>query len=424
MLTRNPACSRIALFATLCLSHAANARQSADELLSEGRFAEARDAYRVLSRSDPGGAAALVRLAQLALMAGEPERAMVLTETPQPEAGDEQRRLVFRQRAIERLHRFAEAAEIAEARGRDARAAQLRSFGESEPYRIEMNGDRVEVPFVRTDPLPVVALTIGGTREINCIIDTGGDELILDPELADEFGLPRFGSKEGMFAGGKRAQVEYSSLDRVGLGGATVHDIPVSLLPSKGMGRIFGGLEISGVLGTTLLSKFRATIDYAGGRLVLERRGTERERTDGETVVPMWLGASHLVLAKGNAGAPEDAGPFVWFIDTGLAANGFLAGETVLERLGIDLEGKPSFQGAGGGGPVTVTPFVTPSLSVGSFRRENVPSLFGAFPEELDDALGFPIHGIVSHAFFRTGALTLDFDAMELIITPGGLGAE
>ena len=90
-----------------------------------------------------------------------------------------------------------------------------------------------------------------------------------------------------------------------------------------------------------------------------------------------------------------------------------------LQAAGIDLNGRPSFQGMGGGGPVTVTPFDVHALSLGDARQENITGMYGGRPPETEYRHGFRIGGVISHAFFRPCALTFDFDGMRMYLDPG-----
>jgi hypothetical protein len=182
------------------------------------------------------------------------------------------------------------------------------------------------------------------------------------------------------------------------------------------------GKRIDGVIGTVLLYHFVSTLDYPNGELILRRKTKEvREKMDalaqspGVHAIPFWMAETHFMAAWGQV---NDAEPCLFFPDTGLAGGGFLCPESTIKAAGIDLTGLPSFQGMGGGGPVTVTPFTVEELSLGSAKQSNVPSFFGAFPDEAEYSRGFRIGGIISHAFFKPYALTFDFERMRLLLKP------
>ncbi|MHC4696859.1 MAG: hypothetical protein ACYTFA_08965 [Planctomycetota bacterium] len=140
-------------------------------------------------------------------------------------------------------------------------------------------------------------------------------------------------------------------------------------------------------------------------------------RRHGSVVVlrNMVPAGTHFMAAWGQA---NDAEPCLFFPDTGLAGGGFRCPESTIKAAGIDLTGLPAFQGMGGGRPVTVTPFTVKELSLGGAKQSDVPSFFGAFPEEIEYSRGFRIGGIISHVFFRPYALTFDFERMHLLLKP------
>ncbi len=73
-------------------------------------------------------------------------------------------------------------------RHRILRDAQDRktAFG-PERYRFTLDHP-VAIKFDRTDPLPILTATIG-TREVKFLLDTGGPNIIISPQLAEELGL-------------------------------------------------------------------------------------------------------------------------------------------------------------------------------------------------------------------------------------------
>jgi len=82
-------------------------------------------------------------------------------------------------------------------------------------------------------------------------------------------------------------------------------------LHSKFIGRdeVTKGIEISGFIGTLLLYHILPTIDYPAGQLVRRRKSgpalAEFEATaerEGQTGVPFWLAADHLMVTWARAG--------------------------------------------------------------------------------------------------------------------------
>jgi len=203
-------------------------------------------------------------------------------------------------------------------------------------------------------------------------------------------------------------------VDSVGLGEFTVTMVPISILPTKRFAAISMGRPVAGVLGTTLLSRFRSTLDYPGGALILERRGTKPAPAPGSSEVPIWLVGDHYILAPGSLGK---SGSLLWFIDTGLAGAAFTAPQSTLTEAGIALKDTASFSGVGGGGSVKVIPFRVDELRLGNIEQSGLMAFLGPFPASLEKSFGPRIAGIVSHAFLRSYRVTFDFDRMRMTLT-------
>ncbi len=79
--------------------------------------------------------------------------------------------------------------------------AQLESFRDEDPYKFERDaGESTRLPFIKSDPLPVVNVRVNGGPDVAVFIDTGGSELLLDSEFARELNVKPMGSVEGTFS--------------------------------------------------------------------------------------------------------------------------------------------------------------------------------------------------------------------------------
>lgn len=313
-----------------------------------------------------------------------------------------------------RQDRFAQAAVLLASIGQKAKAAKLASFGDRPPYRSQgpdATAPRTTVPFVQTDPLPVVRVRVNGSEPAAFIIDTGASEILIDTEWAAEIGVQSLGLSRGRFGGDRRASVGHGRAESVQLGELVLHDVPVQLLDTTPFSAVAPGEEIRGVLGTVLFYHFLTTIDYPAGHLRLEPRRPD-EGDDGIRI-PFWLGGDHYIVALGRA---NDADPLLFFVDTGLAGLAFTCPQTTIMQASIELIPEAAGQGVGGGGSVPVVPFMLETLSLGEVERHNLPGVFGAFPESLEHGAGFRIGGLISHGFLRPWAVTFDFDSMQLVL--------
>lgn len=302
---------------------------------------------------------------------------------------------------------FAQASTWFRAADKAQKADMTALFGARVPYARDM-AQAIELPFVHTDPLPMIVATIAD-ENINLVIDTGAAELTLSPEVAARAGVElALSQAQGTFAGGKQAPVSAGRLPAISLGGVLIRDIPVQVLDTSKFSAAANGLTVHGVVGTTFLRQFRSTLDYRQGELLLRPRKSEGNRSG----TPFWMLGDHYIVAAGRVNNALG----LYFIDTGAAGMGLALPAKTLEEAHIVTDASKSTTGVGGGGNISITPFVASSVRLGDDSATNVPGVAGAFPAVLETVFGVRLHGLISHAYFRQSALTFDFDSMRLIM--------
>ena len=269
----------------------------------------------------------------------------------------------------------------------------------------------VRVPFVQTDPLPMLQVRIGA-RAAYFLIDTGAPDIVLDAAFAKELNLKIQSAGVGVFAGGRRAPVQSTMVPSITLGALKIANVPARLLPTRQFLR--GPKRIDGVIGTGLLAHFISTLDYVHGALILRSLATQDlnlpPASFGATE-PMWLVGDHFIFARGKI---NDAPEALFNIDTGLAGGGVQATKAEIDAAHIVLDEAHASSGMGGGGMVKFIPFKA-VVGIGDARVTDVPGIytpegdqFGIFP--------FAVAGTISHGFFRHFVVTFDFTKMQLIV--------
>ena len=237
--------------------------ESARALLVAGEFARAEEAYERIVEMDAADPEALVALGTLALYGNRFEEAEDFLSRATRVAQDPSEALRALAECHYRQDDFENAARLARQAGEELRAAQLNSFAGQTPNRVVAEVEMTRLPFVATDPLPLVRLSVNGSESL-FLIDTGGGELILSAAFAQLVGAEIVGSSEGLFAGGQRLETQSGRVSSVGLGAFELRDVPVNVNP---------GIEgVAGILGTIPLYHFFATLDYVNGALVLRRK--------------------------------------------------------------------------------------------------------------------------------------------------------
>ncbi len=294
---------------------------------------------------------------------------------------------------------------------------QLEDFASTKPYQLQGAGEITRLKFVKSEPLPVVNVRINGGKEVTFFIDTGGSELLLDTDFARELGIKKLGAVQGTFSGGQHAEVQSGRIESLTLGDWTVRNLPVAMLGLRQLSEGFGVKELDGCLGTLVLNRFLATLDFPHGELVLRKRSAKNlkafQAQSGKSVsVPFYVAGAHFMIAMGQV---ESNPPAMLFIDTGLAGAGVKLAESAIKQGGIKLEEDKASEGAGGGGNLRIVPYVVKELSLGAVKEQNVAGLYdGPFPWE--HAYGFYLSGMVGHDFFKPYAVTFDFDGMKVYL--------
>jgi len=414
----------------------------ADTAYIEGRFSEAEQLYREVVAAEPDNARALELLGVIALWRNDftnaenyfnsahHHKSWPLRHWPLNIHSNIHWAILYARagrysQAAATLNKAAGPLPFGPFRELKIRAQQLELFAESPPYQFNKVTETT-IPFVITDPLPVVQIAVNGGDTVNVFIDTGGEHLILDKEYATGIGAVIAGEVPGEYAGGKKGLTGYGKVEQVELGDIMIRNLPVNTLDLRPTAQtVFSGMDIKGVIGTGLLAQFLATIDYAKQQLVLRSPTQSAHTADAAPGTnaqhyrfPMWLVETHFIFAEGSVNHLE---PALMFIDTGLADAGFLASKAILSEAAVAVDWSKAAMGAGGGGMTKGAPVSIDELTLG--RDDNIirkQHIRGVVLEEdaslFKGALGFKVGGLISHQFFRDCAVTFDFVHMQLIV--------
>jgi hypothetical protein len=295
------------------------------------------------------------------------------------------------------------------------------SFNEP-PYQIDWDGKTETVlPFVVTDPLPVIQVEINGTP-IYAIIDTGGAPFILDTELAASLELETVASFMGSYGGGLESETGFARADSLTLGDITIDSVPIMTLPVAEMTATPDFPHtIQGILTTNVLEQFLGTIDYPSDQLILRPKTDEaldalRQQNAGKAVaeVPFYLAETHHMMAKGTLNGDND---MTFFVDLGLANEGAMSAPIqTLEHLAIPVpEMIFDENNRGGGGAYASGNFPIDVLGLGPLRQEDMLGEYGSMTPETYWEKGFIQDGLISHRFLRHYAWTIDFTNRVMI---------
>ncbi|MFX0114697.1 MAG: aspartyl protease family protein, partial [Candidatus Hodarchaeota archaeon] len=209
-----------------------NAEISAAEVFfAQGKFEQAEKIFQSVLEYDEENFPALLQLGRINLFKNRfsiTERLLRRALDVEPENKDVKKLLA---QLFYRQDRFKESATYYQSIDQIAIARKLKRLQNVVSYQFEDNKTVTSVKFLQTDPLPVLTVSINSSESVNFVIDSGGDELVIDTDFAKSAGIDTVGSTTGTFAGGKQAPVEHSTIDSIAIGDFSIKNIPVSLMP-------------------------------------------------------------------------------------------------------------------------------------------------------------------------------------------------
>ena len=381
------------LLLTLSATATSATNMNADQAFTAGNFAEAYAAYASQLKQYPKDVHALARAAELDLYddrLDEADRQFHALQALDPKSVPARRGL----------------AEIAARRGTGGQ------------YNITSTSATATLPFLASEPLPVIKLKLNGTREANFMIDTGAPGVVIDPAVAKSLGLELKSGGVGMFGGGASGQIMETQIGKINAGGMEVQNVPAIAMPLNDAPAP-KGMKIDGIIGTSFFYHFLATIDFAAQRLVLRPRSSSaafaREAAErGDAIAEMWYVPDHFIFAKAQINGNYTA---LLNVDTGGEGFGLQATKPTVDAAGIALDTAHPGKFMTPVGEVPIIPFKA-KVALGPHRAMQVdgkyfPSgdQYGIFP--------FSVGGTLSDQFFRGAAVTFDFEQMLLVVSAG-----
>jgi hypothetical protein len=206
-----------------------------------------------------------------------------------------------------------------------------------------------------------------------------------------------------------RLRTSYGIAERFTLGRVVLHNVPVDVLST------LEGESDFVIFGTNVLEPFLATLDHPRRRLILSKRNDAPARSAHLAMLPpegistpFYLWSDHYMFARGSLDERHD---LTMFVDSGLVtlesvdAGGmrqasFTSSTRKLKGWGIpDAEIRKGF-------------FKSPvPLGLGPLRQDHPFIIVGAAGDT--EFGGVRIDGLISHAFLKRYAWTIDFDAHE-----------
>lgn len=159
--------------------------------------------------------------------------------------------------------------------------------------------------------LPVVALSLGGQGPFDFLVDTGSATTLVDGALVERLGLRPVDRVEVVGPGGLRV-VPRAQLPELTVAGETVPGPRAPFADLASLREADPSLE--GILGRDVLGRFDVLIDFAAGRLRLDRG--QGRGLPGAARLPLAEDGSAVVAALGRDGGR----PLRLLLDSGAAS--------------------------------------------------------------------------------------------------------
>jgi predicted aspartyl protease len=381
-----------------------------DQLFVSGRFAEADAGYARLLRLDPRNAHILGQRGQIALLSNRFASAERFLGKALRLAPDDRLAKRLLADCFVRQDRLTRAIPLLRSTGDQFDAAFATQYAgmTGAPYQVR-GAQTTRVPFVCVDPLPAVEASVNGSAAQNFLIDTGAT-LALTTETARRAGLRALATSTSHPAG-QTLTTYHGVMESFRVGDIVLRNVPVVWYDLR-MPELPDGSRPSGVIGTTLLYHFLATMDYANQALIL-RRKTSRQLREFQSEarhadrLPLWLAADHIPFTLGSL---NDYGPGVVCLDTGGIGVGVMTTEDQAKRAGIEID----YAHPNSNGGITSYPIQPARISLGATIGRDVPGMAGAWPWR--QLFGFDPIGNFTHEFFKPHAITFDYTAMNFYI--------
>lgn len=259
----------------------------------------------------------------------------------------------------------------------------------------------------------VVSATLNGDDSRLMAVDSGltGTHLLVTP-MAEALGLPLRGLAVARSWAGL-GTVRFATLDRLGLGGLELRDVPVAVTDlSPGLLARDGRPGPSGLLGLPLFDAYAVTVDVPAGTLTLSPPGG-----------PVPDGAILLPLVPGEIPVVEllvDGQPVRLLIDTGAVSSDVALFEDAAERLGL-----PERYGEGrrtrvlsAGGETEMAKLTVDEVRVGPQRLPKVEVDVAPRPGFWSRWIDAGWDGVVGLGLLAQYRFTLDIPTGRLVLVP------
>jgi hypothetical protein len=257
---------------------------------------------------------------------------------------------------------------------------------------------------------PTARVRVNGRGPFEFWFDTGASICVVSAEVARRCRV-RIVTPEVGCAGtatARKVRFRFGLADSLRLGAFVVHNVPVMVMSRRDLSLGVPFLRIPGIVGLSVLSRFRLTIDNPARRIILEYPVAQTAAADRN--LRFFAG---IALAETRV---DSSGPLSFIVDTG-------AGLSMLQETGLaklvptpGLISSPGCVGGAGGGDVGRVKFVPGTeLTLGGQSAFPINLAVRKLP-----VAEFPlaVDGLVGEDFLKNFVVTFDLPNGRLTVSP------
>ena len=267
------------------------------------------------------------------------------------------------------------------------------------------DGEMASVPIEMVTTRPVVNVRINGHKETQkFVFDTGSGMCVISEETAKRLGVKQIarGGKARAVGGDGKFEIVYGFLDSLSVGDVTINNVPVYI-------RRFHGntTQVDGYLGTSAISKYVTTVDYAARAFSLNKKRKSGKNNAATTVeLPMRTTSSGFISGEVQIEGVKKALNFI--IDTGASISVLSDKLAGTEELGAFQEGARMRVYGAAGVEDDVKTLILPQLLVGTHSQHGINAAILDL-DSINETTGFEQTGILGGNFLYNYRVTFDF---------------
>ena len=279
-------------------------------------------------------------------------------------------------------------------------------------YHFPPGQNSVEIPFVLNSNHIYIPVSIGDSKPMSFILDTGAGSPVLETEVAKELGLKTVGKIEGRGVGEGTQEINLLSLPSIRLGDLVIDSTSAMTISLQALSK-YEGMPDDGILGYDIFSKFVVKVDYENQKLTLYDPSSFQYTGKGQ-ILPITLEEnSPHVKAKIDG---EYEGNFV--VDTGARTSlvlhtPFVQKSGLLAKTGKKLE---VFSGIGIGGKAPGKVTRVKSIEIGNF---NIPAPVTTLSSSEKGAFASQkLDGNIGGGILKKFTVIFDYPGQRMILEP------